>query len=76
MVSAVKSQAFFLLRAMRRIGARKKILAEWHKRKEDEITHPYTRDKMPLGMVPHIQARLLARRIRGDMEEYPPFVWK
>ena len=57
-------------------GARKKILAEWRARKEDEITHPYTRDKMPLGMVPHIQARLLARRIRGDMEEYPPFVWK
>ena len=43
-------------------GARKKILAEWRARKEDEITHPYTRDKMPLGMVPHIQALLLARR--------------
>ena len=37
--------------------------------KEDEITHPYIRDKMPLGMVPHIQALLLARRIRGDIEE-------
>ena len=57
-------------------GARKKILSEWHKRKEEEITHPYTGEKMPLGMVPHMQAMLLARRIRGDMKEYPPFVWK
>lgn len=57
-------------------GARKKILAEWHDRKQDEITHPYTGEKMPLGMVPHMQAMLLARRIRGDMKEYPPFVWK
>ena len=57
-------------------GARKKILSEWHDRKQDEITHPYTGEKMPLGMVPHMQAMLLARRIRGDMKEYPPFVWK
>ncbi len=57
-------------------GARKKILAEWRERKTDEIAHPYTGEKMPLGMVPHMQAMLLARRIRGDMKEYPPFVWK
>ncbi|OUO94106.1 type I-C CRISPR-associated endonuclease Cas1c [Cloacibacillus sp. An23] len=57
-------------------GAKKKLIAEWQSRKQDEITHPYTGEKMPIGMVPHMQAMLLARRIRGDMREYPPFVWK
>lgn len=57
-------------------GAKKKIIAEWQSRKQDEITHPYTGEKMPIGMVPHMQAMLLARRIRGDMKEYPPYVWK
>lgn len=56
--------------------ARKKIIAEWQARKQDEIKHPYTGEKIPVGMIFHLQAMLLARRIRGDMREYPPFVWK
>ena len=55
---------------------RRKIIAAWRSRKESETTHPYTGEKMPIGMAPHIQAMLLARRIRGDMKEYPPFIWK
>ncbi len=55
---------------------RKKVLVAWQKRKQDEITHPYTGEKMPIGLVPHIQAKLLARHIRGDINGYPPFIWK
>ena len=55
---------------------RKKVIAEWQSRKQDELTHPYTGEKVQIGMLPHIQARLLARHIRGDLVEYPPFVWK
>lgn len=54
----------------------KKIAGEWRARKEDQITHPYTGEKIPLGLAPHLQAILMARRLRGDMKEYPPFVWK
>jgi CRISPR-associated protein Cas1 len=55
---------------------RKTVIAAWHERKQDELTHPFIGEKMPIGLVPHIQARLLARHIRGDLAEYPPFVWK
>lgn len=55
---------------------RKTVIAAWQERKQGELTHPYTGEKMQVGIVPHVQARLLARHIRGDLEEYPPFVWK
>lgn len=55
---------------------RKKLLAEWQNRKQTEITHPFLREKMAWGLVPYVQALLLARYVRGDMEEYPPFLWK
>lgn len=57
-------------------ATRKKVVAEWQLRKQDELTHPYTGEKVQIGQIPHIQARLLARHIRGDIEDYPPFVWK
>ena len=56
--------------------ARKTILINWQKRKQEEITHPFTGDKMPIGILFHMQALLLARHIRGDLEAYPPFIWK
>ncbi len=56
--------------------ARKTILIAWQKRKQEEITHPFTGDKMPIGILFHMQALLLARHIRGDLEAYPPFIWK
>jgi len=56
--------------------ARKTLLEAWQKRKADEITHPFLEEKIPVGLLPYVQAMLLARHIRGDIEDYPPFFWK
>lgn len=56
--------------------ARKAVLAEYQKRKQEAIRHPFLDETMSLGLVPHIQARLLARYLRGDLNGYPPFNWK
>ncbi|MCB7317458.1 type I-C CRISPR-associated endonuclease Cas1c [Lacrimispora sp. 210928-DFI.3.58] len=56
--------------------ARKRILTEWQERKKDTITHPFLNEKVEWGMVPFVQSMLLARYLRGDLEEYPPFFWK
>jgi CRISPR-associated endonuclease Cas1 len=56
--------------------ARKDFLTFWQKRKDEEITHPYLNVKLEWGLVPHIQAMLLAKYIRGDIDDYPPFIWK
>ena len=55
---------------------RKEILIAWQKRKQEETTHPFTNEKISLGLLVHIQAMLLARTLRGDLEGYPPFFWK
>jgi CRISPR-associated protein Cas1 len=55
---------------------RKTVIAAWQERKQDELTHPYVGEKMMIGLLPHVQARLLARHIRGELESYPPFVWR
>lgn len=55
---------------------RKEVLIAWQKRKQDKIMHPYLEEQVPLGLIPYIQAMLLARHIRGDIEDYPPFFWK
>lgn len=55
-------------------GPRKQLLAAWQEKKQDEILHPYLKEKVAIGLLPHIQALLLARYIRGDLECYPPFV--
>jgi CRISPR-associated protein Cas1 len=57
-------------------NTRKEVLTAWQKRKQEEITHPYLEEKIPLGLVPYVQSLLLARHIRGDIEDYPPFFWK
>lgn len=56
--------------------ARKHVLMAWQERKATEITHPFLGEKMTLGLLPHIQARLLARHLRGDLDAYPPFILK
>jgi CRISPR-associated protein Cas1 len=56
--------------------ARKTLLTAYQKRKQEEITHPFLDEKMTVGLLPHIQAQLLARYIRGDIAEYPPFYVK
>ena len=55
---------------------RKVFFSAWQNHKKETITHPYLKEKMEWGLVPYVQALLLARTIRGDMEEYPPFLWK
>ncbi len=55
---------------------RKMVIAEWQSRKQDEITHPFTGEKMQIGNLAYLQSMLLARYIRGDIKEYPPFVWR
>ena len=55
---------------------RKEVLAAWQKRKQDEVDHPFLEEKLPVGLLPHAQALLLARHLRGDLDAYPPFAWR
>ncbi|HHO77275.1 MAG TPA: type I-C CRISPR-associated endonuclease Cas1 [Deltaproteobacteria bacterium] len=55
---------------------RKTVLVTYQKRKQDEIMHPFIDERISIGMLFHIQARLFARFIRGDLDGYPPFIWK
>lgn len=55
---------------------KKEVIAAWQTRKQEEITHPFLGEKIPLGLLPYAQALLLARYIRGDLDDYPPFLWK
>ena len=57
-------------------SGRKMFLKAWQERKRDTLTHPYLGEKIQWGMVPYMQALLLARYLRGDTDAYPPFVWK
>jgi CRISPR-associated protein Cas1 len=55
---------------------RKKVQAEWQTKKAQKITHPFLKEKIEWGLVPYVQALLLARCLRDDLEAYPPFLWK
>ena len=55
---------------------RKAVLSAWQKKKQDIRKHPFLDQKIEWGLVPYVQALLLARTIRGDLLEYPPFLWK
>ncbi|WP_310550934.1 type I-C CRISPR-associated endonuclease Cas1c [Paenibacillus glufosinatiresistens] len=57
-------------------ATRRQVLVAWQEKKQEQIIHPYLNERMAWGLVPHAQALLLARTIRGDLEEYPPFLWK
>lgn len=54
---------------------RKTVLTGWQERKKEEIVHPYLKERIPFGLIPHVQALLLARHLRGDLDAYPPFFW-
>lgn len=56
-------------------NTRKQVLTAWQERKQDEIIHPFLKEKIPFGLIPHMQALLLARFLRGDLDAYPPFFW-
>ena len=55
---------------------RKEVLSAWQKRKQEEIEHAFLEEKLPIGLVLHAQALLLARHLRGDLDAYPPFEWR
>lgn len=55
---------------------RKTVLVEHQKRKQEEITHPFLDEKVAIGLLPHVQAMLLARFLRGDLDGYPPFIFR
>lgn len=57
-------------------NGRKKFLKKWQEHKQEEIRHPYLQEKVTWGMVPYVQALLLARYLRDDLDAYPPFLWK
>ena len=54
---------------------RKTVLSTWQERKKEEIIHPYLKERIPFGLIPHVQAMLLARFLRDDLDAYPPFFW-
>jgi CRISP-associated protein Cas1 len=55
---------------------RRTVLTAWQERKKEERRHPFLEEAAPLGLVPHLQAQLLARHLRGDLDAYPPWIWK
>lgn len=57
-------------------ASRKVVLTTWQEKKQDEITHPFLDEKTTVGLLPHLQARLLARHLRGDLDAYPAFLAK
>jgi len=57
-------------------ATRKAVLVAYQKRKDEEVMHPFLKEKVTVGLLPHVQARLLARWLRGELDGYPPFFWK
>lgn len=55
---------------------RRTLLSAWEKRKQEEIIHPFQREKIPIGLIPYVQTMLFARVLRGDLDAYPPFIWR
>lgn len=56
--------------------ARRTVLVAWQERKREELRHPFINEVIPLGLLAHIQAQLLARHLRGDLDGYPGFIWR
>ncbi len=55
---------------------RKKLQKEWQAKKKEKIIHPFLKEKIEWGLVPYMQAMLLSRYLRGDLDGYPPFLWR
>jgi len=56
--------------------ARKELAAEYQKRKQESVMHPFLKEEMHIGIVFHVQAQLLARYLRGDLDGYPAYIWR
>ena len=57
-------------------STRKEVITAWQKRKQEEIIHPYIEEKIPIGLLPYCQALLMARYLRGDIDNYPVFIYR
>jgi len=57
-------------------ATRKEVLVAYQKRKQEEIMHPFLKERVPFGIVPHAQSMLLARHLRGELDGYPSFLWR
>lgn len=57
-------------------GCRKELLTTWQKRKKETIEHPYLKERIPIGLLPYVQAMLLARFLRDDLDDYPVFLMR
>jgi CRISP-associated protein Cas1 len=57
-------------------ATRKEVLSAWQKRKQEEVQHPFIEEQAPVGLFPHLQALLLARHLRGDLDAYPALIWR
>lgn len=55
---------------------RRAFFRAYQERKKEQITHPFLGEKLSWGLVPYVQSLLLARYLRGDLDTYPPFLWK
>jgi CRISPR-associated protein Cas1 len=55
---------------------RKSVLTAWQERKQQQLIHPFLNEKTTVGLLVHLQARLLVRHLRGDIDAYPAFVWR
>jgi CRISPR-associated protein Cas1 len=55
---------------------RRVVLTAYQERKQETLAHPFLEEKTTVGLLIHLQARLLARHLRGDLDAYPPFIWK
>jgi CRISPR-associated protein Cas1 len=55
---------------------RKEVIVAYQKRKQEEIQHPFLEEKIEVGLIPHVQSLLLARHLRGDLDGYPPMIWR
>lgn len=57
-------------------NALKRVLDAWQRKKQDMVTHPFLKERMKIGLLPFVQAQLFARYIRGDLEDYPAYLWR
>ena len=57
-------------------ATRRTVIEAYQARKREEIRHPFLGESVAVGLLPHVQAMLLARYLRGDIDGYPPFNWK
>ncbi|PYF01380.1 CRISPR associated protein Cas1 family [Rhodopseudomonas faecalis] len=55
---------------------RRTVLTAWQDRKKEDRQHLFLGESAPLGLVPYLQAQLLSRHLRGDLDAYPPYIWK